>query len=362
MRHVLHVVDADLARGAQRGAQMLRDALDGSTGHRLITIFEAEPAVLTPDAALDITDGIGRTLGLSPGAVAGLRRDAHARAADVVIAHGGEALKYVAAAQLPGRIIYHKIGVLSRGFERRASARLHKWAIGHADAVVAISDEARSEAVEVLGVDPDRVTVIPNGRDPRVFRPDRRCGAGPPRIAFVGHLTRTKRPMWFLDVVERLVAAGFDLEATIAGDGPELPAVRSRALGMDVSVLGRCNQVAALLSRTDVLVFTSLREGEGMPGVLIEAALSGAVPVTTDVPGARSIVGDHETGIVVDVADLDALVEGVGSLIADPDRRSEMARAGRNRAIAHFSTRAVAAQWDLVCRRVVKGEKCVSYM
>lgn len=350
---VLHVVDADLSRGAQRGAQMLRDALDDPSGiagaHRLATIFTSEPAVLHPDVELDVTDGTARALGWAPGAVSALKRNPDAQSADVLVAHGGEALKYLCRAHLPGALIYHKIGVVGQGFDRWASARLHRWAIGRADAVVAISNAAAIEAVELLGVDSTIVHTIANGRDPAAFRPNRRPRDAKPSLAFVGHMTRTKRPEWFLDVVEQLASNGYLFEATMAGDGPNFTQIAERAETLGVTMLGQHDHIANLLADTDIFVFPSMREGEGMPGVLIEAAMSGAVPVATNVPGVEQVIGDGGTGFLVDTEDFASLYNRVGTLLDEPERRRTMARNGRNRAMAHFSTQIVAGQWRHLC-------------
>ena len=42
-----------------------------------------------------------------------------------------------------------------------------------------------------------------------------------------------------------------------------------------------------------------------MPGVLIEAGFAGLPVVTTEVPGARTVIEDGVTGFVVGVDDLD---------------------------------------------------------
>ena len=64
------------------------------------------------------------------------------------------------------------------------------------------------------------------------------------------------------------------------------------ATGLPIEVLGRRSDVPEILSQADVFLFTSLEEGEGMPGVLIEAGFAGLPVVTTEVPGARTVIED----------------------------------------------------------------------
>jgi len=112
-----------------------------------------------------------------------------------------------------------------------------------------------------------------------------------------------------------------------------------------VELLGTRSDVAEVLRGTDVFVFPSLPTGEGMPGVLIEAGLTGLPVVATDVPGVRSVVDDGITGFVVGVDDLDAMVEATSRLLSGPSLRHAMGGAARRRCLERFSLDAVAACW-----------------
>jgi glycosyltransferase involved in cell wall biosynthesis len=103
--------------------------------------------------------------------------------------------------------------------------------------------------------------------------------------------------------------------------------------------------VATILRGADVFVFSSLPTGEGMPGVLIEAGLSGLPVVASAVPGVRTIVEDAVTGFVVDADDGAAMVQSVARLLDDPELRHRMGGAARRRCVERFSLDAVAACW-----------------
>ena len=129
------------------------------------------------------------------------------------------------------------------------------------------------------------------------------------------------------------------------GDGPLRLALEGPATDAGVELLGRRHDVAELLRGTDVFVFPSLWAGEGMPGVLIEAGLSGVPVVATATGGVRSIVVDGDTGLVVNVDDFDALVDATAALVGDPDRRRAMGAAAREHCVEHFSLSVVVATW-----------------
>jgi glycosyltransferase involved in cell wall biosynthesis len=131
----------------------------------------------------------------------------------------------------------------------------------------------------------------------------------------------------------------------IVGDGPLRAALASRAATAGVEILGDRQDVAKLLGEADVAVFTSEAQSEGMPGVLIEAGLSGLPVVATGVPGASTVIADGSTGFVVPQHDFEALVERVRQLVEDPGRRQEMGAAARQRCEQDYSTDASVAAW-----------------
>jgi glycosyltransferase involved in cell wall biosynthesis len=358
--NVLHVLPVDLARGAQTYARSLRVALDGhGAHHRTLVLFGPSGTTLQPDITLGIADGWLRRAGLDPRAVWRLRAVVRRDAPDVVVAHGGEPLKYARWAGVPSeRLVYYKIGV--GGSRLHGGKRgLHARYLARARMVAAVSSDAADEA-GALGVRDDRLVVIPNGRDPSAYqwpRPERQ--AARPRVVFVGHLTESKQPGRFVDVVRALRRDGVDVDAAIAGDGPLLESLRQPAATDRVELLGRVDDVPALLGASDVFVFTSVAEGEGMPGVLIEAALAGLPAVTTDVPGAGDVVIDGQTGFVVALDDVGALVRATRELVDDAARRAAFGAAARAHGVANFAIDASFERWNELFAAVF-GRSCAS--
>ena len=100
----------------------------------------------------------------------------------------------------------------------------------------------------------------------------------------------------------------------MVGDGPLAGELAPLAAARGVELLGPRSDVPELLRGSDVFVFTSLPTGEGMPGVLIEAGLSGLPAVSTPVPGAATVLADGTTGVIVDDS-VAAMVAAVGELL-----------------------------------------------
>ncbi len=351
---VLHIVPTTTARGAQREARALADELDapGVRIHRVLSLFEG-PAEVRSDFSLGPSGGSAPGVGFRLGPARRLRSTLDRLDPAVVVAHGSEPLKYVVAASVGRRrpLVYYAIGTYS-GADRRIQLGLWRRLTGRADVVAAEGDEVLDECVNRFGVPPSRVVLAPNGRDPAVFRPRAEDSVPasdtppePPLVLFVGALTSGKRPDRFIEVVARLRMQGTAVRAELIGDGPLRDAVSGPAAEAGVELLGSRSDVAERMRHADVMVFCSRPAGEGMPGVLIEAGLSGVPVVATSVPGVTSIVRDGETGLVCPVEDLAAMAAATARLVGDPALRSAMGRAARKRCVDNFSLAAVAARW-----------------
>ena len=119
-----------------------------------------------------------------------------------------------------------------------------------------------------------------------------------------------------------------------------------------VELLGPRSDVPELLRHADLLLFTSLPAGEGMPGVLIEAGLSGLPVVSTPVPGATTVLCDGHTGVMVDDS-VAAMVAAVGELLDAPERRAAMGASARVRCESEFNLELMTQRWRTSLRPLV---------
>jgi glycosyltransferase involved in cell wall biosynthesis len=319
--------------------------------HRILALVESAGVTEDEKVVVDYTLGGGgsvTTVGFDPRLVVRLRRALDRLTPVLVVAHGGEPLKFLVPALFRRRcpLAYYAIGTLARPAENPVRRLLWRFLVRRPDLVAAEGTEVLDECRTVLGVPAGRLVLVPNGRDPEEFRPAADADSrAVPVIAFVGALTEQKRPDRFVDLAAALRARGLGFRALVVGEGPLGPEIVPRARAAGVELLGARGDVAEVLKGTDIFVFPSLPRGEGMPGVLIEAGLSAVPVVATDVPGVDAIVVDGETGLVVDVDDFDALVGAVAALLADPLRRRAMGDAARRRCSERFSLDVVASDW-----------------
>lgn len=347
---VVHVIPTAVARGAQREARALADALEvpGVRSHRLWCLFDG-PEEVPVDRWVGGRPGAVAAQGLDPRLVVRLARELRRQRPVAVVGHGGDPLKYLVPAlwgwgrRIP--LVYYATGTFSHP-DRTAQLTLWRRLMTRAQVVAAEGEEVRDECAGLLRVPSSRLVLAPNGRDPAVFHPDPdRDPGNPPRALFVGALTDGKAPDRFVAAVAELRRRGVAFAAAVCGDGPLRAAVAGPAAAAGVELLGTRQDVAAVMRDADLFVFCSKPTGEGMPGVLIEAGLSGLPVVATAVPGVRSVVDDGTTGLVVPEGDADALVAAMGALLADPARRTALGAAARARCLERFSLQAVTAVW-----------------
>ena len=162
------------------------------------------------------------------------------------------------------------------------------------DMALALHEEQCTQIMDLFGIDESKVAVIGSGYNDKLFNTKGRIERKPDdpvRICYAGKISRPKGVPEMLKALAMLAedseVPAFEL--TMAG-GCQDDALKDSLdeLPDYVTWLGQIPQpaLAELLRRTDIFVLPSYFEG--LPLVLIEAMASGAVPVSTDLPGVRS--------------------------------------------------------------------------
>lgn len=231
--------------------------------------------------------------------------------------------------------------------ERRLARRTHD--------LIAVGARVRDELLDAgIGV-AEQYTVIPPGvPDEDVGdRATARAQLGLPVsgtgvVAFVGRLSRVKRPDRFLAAAEEVIAHHPSTIFLVVGDGEERARLEGQERRADVRFLGWRGDVSRIHTASDLVVVTS--DNEGMPVTLIEAAMAGRACVTTDVGSAGEVVLDGETGLVVP-PDASAVARAISALLDDPVRMTTMGAAGRDHALSTFGTTTVNERLAAVYRR-----------
>ncbi|HEV3478319.1 MAG TPA: glycosyltransferase family 4 protein [Gaiellaceae bacterium] len=221
-------------------------------------------------------------------------------------------------------------------------------------ATICVSERERARGLEARTCDPERTVVIPNAVDvarlPRASHDDTRAS-----IVSVGRLAPPKDFRTLVRALALLPPGAVD--ALLVGDGPdraELEAEIARLdLGERVELAGERHDVPELLSRANLFVLSSL--SEGLPVSVLEAMAAGLPVVGSSVGGVPELVGDGETGFLVEPGNPDELAAAIGRLLADPELRRRMGEAGRERARVRFALEPFwRAHLDLYSRELAR--------
>jgi len=237
---------------------------------------------------------------------------------------------------LPYSFTAHRYDIYSRppeDFHERAMA---------AGACITVSEANADYIAETFAVPRGHIDIIPCGIDTEHFAPGGEP-AQPPHIVCVARLEPVKNHSVLLAACALLRERGVPFRCVLLGDGSAREGVAAEierlALADCVELHGAAEQdeVRDWLGRAAVCALPS--DSEGMPVSLMEAAACGVPAVATAVGGVPELVQHSVTGLVVPPRQPAALADALAALLGDPERRAEMGRAARRRALERYSVR-----------------------
>ncbi|MGO9918677.1 MAG: glycosyltransferase [Isosphaeraceae bacterium] len=209
---------------------------------------------------------------------------------------------------------------------------------------------------DVAGLNPARLTVIPNGIDPGPFeRATQLCRSeiGVPADAhlalYVGRLDFQKGLPDLLDAAERVIDERPGWHLALAGDGPTRGWLVAQINGRHrlkgrVHWLGSRDDVPALLKSADVLIHPSL--WEGMPNAILEAMAASCPVIGTAVEGTEDLIVPGQTGWLVPRRDVAALARALIEAVDSPECCRRYGEAGRQRVETEFSLERTLAAYE----------------
>jgi L-malate glycosyltransferase len=251
-----------------------------------------------------------------------------------------------ALARVPVRIASRRESAV-----RPSSQRLvERSAYRAAHAVVANCEEVRQQLIGE-GVPAQKVRVIYNGLDParvqsQLDRKEILATYNLPEQARFVTIMANMRAHGLKDHPTFLRAAQLvhqkvpDAAFIIAGEGELKEATQELARTLGIAerafFIGRCKDVGAVLSISDVCVLSS--RSEGFSNAILEYMAAGRPVVSTDVGGAREAIIHGETGYLVPPGDHEHMAQHITSLLLDPQIARAMGERGSQVVNEKFSS------------------------
>ncbi|MDP4510638.1 glycosyltransferase family 4 protein [Nonomuraea turcica] len=243
--------------------------------------------------------------------------------------------------------------------KRALYVRSERFLASRSDRLVTVGSRVRDDLLEAGIGRPEQYVVIRPGVQigPVPDRTTARLALGlppdAPVVAYVGRLTRIKRPDRFVATARAVLHRVPDCHFVICGGGELQEQVERsvESVRQSFHLLGWRNDVECVYAAADVVLLTS--DNEGTPLTLIEAGMTGTPSVSTRVGSVAEIVKDGETGLLAS-NDADELAEQTVRLLTDPTLARRMGEAARHWTNASFSVERLVADTEALYRSLVQ--------
>jgi glycosyltransferase involved in cell wall biosynthesis len=274
-------------------------------------------------------------------------------APDVVVTKGlsSHFLGGLATRKLRTPCVWHVQDFISErtlGIYRRAFGLAARW----------LPDQIIVDGRTIAGQLPrslqSRITVIHNGVDTNIFRPDLdgtnvRRELDIPRdhlvIGNVGRLTPWKGQHYLIEAFAQiardhprvtLLVVGSPVFDNDAYQRRLLDAVTRLGLEGRVKLPGYRHDMPEVLAAMDIFAFTSV-EKDTSPLALLSAMSCGLPIIAFDIPGTRELMASDDQFLMIPVADVARLSKALSEVLTNEKLRRTLAAAARKQATLQFS-------------------------
>jgi glycogen(starch) synthase len=243
--------------------------------------------------------------------------------------------------------------------QNEPQAHIHeveRWMARRADLVITCSHYMRGHVADIFDIDEERVTVIPNGIDPRDLRPVadlrrlRSEFAAPEEklVLLVGRLVYEKGFQLALDALPGVIERVGGVRFLVAGSGTHEAELKAQAQELGLSGQGVFlgwigdDVLHSLYRISDLCVVPSIYEPFGL--VALEAMASGCPCIVADTGGLREVVPAGErVGLRFNGGDAEHLGVMIERLLIDEELRERL--------VAEASEHVLSFDWVDVAQR-----------
>ncbi|MEM7129387.1 MAG: glycosyltransferase family 4 protein [Chloroflexota bacterium] len=221
---------------------------------------------------------------------------------------------------------------------RRRIAYCSEALLGRLGQIICVSEDDRQQAIHNRVSNPSNIKTIRYGIDAlncQVAQPN----VSPPTLVMVARFSEQKDQATLLRAIALLSHLNFCVQ--FVGSGPYLDDMIKLAEQLDVTekvdFLGDRNDVPQILSESQVFVLST--NYEGLPISILEAMRAGLPVVGSKVNGIPEEVVDGVTGYIVPPHNAEDLAIALRKLIENPELRSQMGTAGKEKFHSEFEIR-----------------------
>lgn len=221
--------------------------------------------------------------------------------------------------------------------------------------VQAINQHIYNDLIE-LDLKRDNIVLIPNGIQTNTFGNIRKADHDEVNFGYVGRLIKTKN-IRFLIKTFKLYLTHFPKDKLlIFGKGPEenfiSNYVKNNHLEENILLMGFWPNKSEMFNKIDVLIHPSF--GEGVPIILLEAALTNTFVIASNVKGNNDIIDHKKTGLLFDPFNQKDLLEKLLLFKNDDNMKQKSINKGRENVLLNYDIKYVVnAQYHFIKSNII---------
>jgi glycosyltransferase involved in cell wall biosynthesis len=219
--------------------------------------------------------------------------------------------------------------------------------------IITISEAVKQDALHLLGLDAERITVVHHGVNHEVFRPSHKAGTyahHAPYFIHLGGFNTNKNQVKVLEAFTQFAVHYPEVQLYFAGPWSERDktwlkeTVTAKGLASSVRHLGYVpdRDLPSLFGNALAFVFPSLEEGFGLP--VLEAMACGAPVITSNQSSLPEVAGN--AALLVNPNDAATISEAITRVYENTNLREHLRQAG----LAH----AAAFTWEKTAERTLE--------
>jgi glycosyltransferase involved in cell wall biosynthesis len=367
---IVQLIMARQFRGAEIFANQLASKLR-EQGHDvlLVSLFTYKTQKFIPKSVAWIDLNGTRSAGFSFSLLMRLKEVILDFRPDIIQANAGDTLKYSAMLKfilpLEFKLVFRNASTISQYIKTPFRKWLLGWLLKKSDFVISVSQLSRHDILSLYGFLNNKITVIPAGveiqstinRDssntmPSLF--DRR-----PVFIHVGGFTFEKNHIGLLSIFLAYLKSEGKGSILLVGDGPLKGMIEQEVKEKDlqhyVQFLGNRNDVAELLSQSDVLLLPSLIEG--LPAIILEAFVNKLPVIAYDVGGIGEVITTGVTGWLIEKNKEDDFLNALRDVVNNPGKVAAITERAFEMAVANFDNKKIAKLFIETYGVLVKGNE-----
>ena len=241
-----------------------------------------------------------------------------------------------------------------------------------ASRVITNSEMGKRDLVEGGWLAEEKVVVIRNGLDLRLFDPDKtprgrlrreyNISEGATVITLIGRITKGKGQIILAQAAGDILKRHPDAFFLFVGNTTDqeycrklVEQIRQSSLFRERMILtGFRDDVPSIFADTDILVLPS--EAEGLPNVVLEAMAMRCPVIATDVGGTGEVLEDSVNGFLLRMPiQLGHLCDRLGFLLTHPEERKRLGSAGRRKVQAEFDLNRSMERYEALFYKILEA-------